>query len=153
MNEILAKLISVGTPAELVAEVAMELALARTAAEALEARRESDRRRSADRRSRDKATSRDITGDHAMSAESREVTKEAPLSPSPSLPPPSPQPPPQTHPHPHTPGYDIPRARKADRFPCPQGVDEIDWDALKANRRTKRAALSTGAHRRIISKL
>lgn len=45
------------------------------------------------------------------------------------------------------------RARKPDPFPCPAGVDEIDWDGLKANRKAKRAALTEGAHRQILSKL
>jgi hypothetical protein len=42
---------------------------------------------------------------------------------------------------------------KADKFPLPDGVDPIDWEALKANRKAKRAALSEGAHRQIINKL
>lgn len=43
--------------------------------------------------------------------------------------------------------------RARDEFPCPDGVDQIDWDALKANRKAKRAALSEGAHRQISRKL
>ncbi len=46
-----------------------------------------------------------------------------------------------------------PRRAKADPFPIPDGVDPIDWDALKANRKSKRAALTEGAHREIIRKL
>lgn len=42
---------------------------------------------------------------------------------------------------------------KADKFPLPDGVDPIDWEALKANRKAKRAALSEGAHRQIVTKL
>jgi len=46
------------------------------------------------------------------------------------------------------------RARtKPDEFPCPEGVDLIDWRALKANRKAKRAALTEGAHRQIVRKL
>lgn len=45
------------------------------------------------------------------------------------------------------------RARRVDAFPCPDGVDQIDWDALKANRKAKRAALSEGAYRQITAKL
>lgn len=46
------------------------------------------------------------------------------------------------------------RARRAAfDFPCPAGVDPVDWEGLKANRRAKRAALSEGAHRQIITKL
>ncbi len=56
-------------------------------------------------------------------------------------------PPAPTHPD------NTPRARKADAFPCPPGVDPIDWDALKANRKAKRAALSEGAHRALVRKL
>lgn len=42
---------------------------------------------------------------------------------------------------------------KIEKFPCPAGVDPIDWDALKANRKAKRAALTEGAHRQITRKL
>lgn len=42
---------------------------------------------------------------------------------------------------------------KPDPFPLPDGVDPIDWDGLKANRKAKRAALSPGAHRSIVKKL
>lgn len=46
------------------------------------------------------------------------------------------------------------KARKrVDAFPCPVGVDPIDWEALKANRKAKRAALTEGAHRQITTKL
>lgn len=43
--------------------------------------------------------------------------------------------------------------KRADPFPCPDGVDQIDWEALKANRKAKRAALTEGAHRQITNKL
>jgi hypothetical protein len=42
---------------------------------------------------------------------------------------------------------------KVDPFPCPDGVDTIDWEGLKANRKAKRAALTEGAYRQITSKL
>lgn len=42
---------------------------------------------------------------------------------------------------------------KADPFPLPDGVDQIDWDGLKANRKAKRAPLTEGAHRQITRKL
>ena len=45
------------------------------------------------------------------------------------------------------------RAGKVDQFPCPAGVDRIDWQALLQNRKQKRAALSEGAHRQIVKKL
>lgn len=38
-------------------------------------------------------------------------------------------------------------------FVCPDGVDPLDWQALIANRKQKRAALSEGAYRQIINKL
>lgn len=38
-------------------------------------------------------------------------------------------------------------------FPCPDGVDPMDWDGLKANRKAKRAPLTAGAHRQITTKL
>lgn len=38
-------------------------------------------------------------------------------------------------------------------FACPEGVDPMDWSALIDNRKAKRAALSEGAHRQIITKL
>jgi hypothetical protein len=46
------------------------------------------------------------------------------------------------------------RARaNPDEFPCPEGVDPIDWQALKANRKAKRAPLTEGAYRQIVRKL
>lgn len=39
------------------------------------------------------------------------------------------------------------------QFVCPDGVDPLDWQALIANRKQKRAALSEGAYRQIINKL
>lgn len=44
-------------------------------------------------------------------------------------------------------------SKRGDNFPCPDGVDLIDWEALKANRKAKRAPLTEGAHRQIINKL
>jgi len=43
--------------------------------------------------------------------------------------------------------------KRADAFPCPDGVDPIDWEGLKANRKAKRAALTEGAYRQITAKL
>lgn len=48
---------------------------------------------------------------------------------------------------------EVARRRKADPFPCPDGVDQTDWEALKSNRKAKRAPLTEGAHRQIIKKL
>lgn len=44
-------------------------------------------------------------------------------------------------------------SKRTDNFQCPELVDPIDWEALKANRKAKRAALTEGAHRQIVSKL
>jgi len=43
--------------------------------------------------------------------------------------------------------------KRVDAFPCPDGVDPVDWDGLKANRKAKRAALTEGAYRQITAKL
>jgi hypothetical protein len=43
--------------------------------------------------------------------------------------------------------------KRANAFPCPDGVDPIDWEGLKANRKAKRAALTEGAYRQITGKL
>lgn len=42
---------------------------------------------------------------------------------------------------------------KRDEFPCPEGVDPVDWQGLIANRKAKRAGLSEAAHRQITNKL
>lgn len=42
---------------------------------------------------------------------------------------------------------------KVDEFPCPEGVDPIDWDAIRANRKAKRAPMTAGAYRQITNKL
>lgn len=61
---LIAKLIEAGTPAELVAEVAMELSRAQAAAEILEQRRKHERER--------KARSRDVTGQNVTERDSRD---------------------------------------------------------------------------------
>lgn len=53
----------------------------------------------------------------------------------------------------HEPSITAEAVRRVDVFPCPDGVDQIDWEALKANRKAKRAALSEGAYRQIANKL
>lgn len=132
MSDLLARLIEAGTPANLVAEVARELARAEVAQEAIEARRSADRERQNRRRN------------NVMSRDTADVT-DAPLS----------RPPNEINSNPptHTHENITPRTRKAETFPCPDGVDQSDWDGLKANRKAKRAALSEGAHRQIITKL
>lgn len=120
------------------------------AVEALEARDNAiaeQRAKAAERKRRQRERERDegvtVTG------QSQDADGTAPLSPSPLLSPHTPL----TTPHPHTPENITTRARKADDFPCPDGVDLTDWQALKANRKAKRAPLTAGAHRAIIRKL
>lgn len=42
---------------------------------------------------------------------------------------------------------------KPDAFPCPNGVDPIDWQSLVASRKSQRAPMNAGAYRQIIKKL
>lgn len=146
MNDLLARLIAAGTPAHLVAEVAMELGRAQGERDALERRRATDRERQ--RESREAKKVAEGNECHVTSRDVTVVTDEPLPSPSPSFPPD-----PQTNPTPAHPVNNTPRARKADPFACPEGVDPVDWDGLKANRKAKRAPLSEGAHRQIINKL
>lgn len=76
------RLIEAGTPAALVAEVAMELAKAQAERDILESRRKNERDR--------KAKSRDVTGQHGTSQDIRD-NPPSPLSLSPT--PPNPNPP------------------------------------------------------------
>jgi hypothetical protein len=46
-----------------------------------------------------------------------------------------------------------PRARAENEFPCPEGVDQIDWQSLLANRKQQRAPMNAGAYRQILQKL
>ena len=46
-----------------------------------------------------------------------------------------------------------PAVAKLDLFPCPIGVDPLDWHGLIENRQKKRAPLSAAAHRQIVKKL
>ena len=131
MSDLLTRLIEAGTPGHLVAEVARELARAEVEREVIEARRAADRERQARRRS------------NVMSRDTADVTS-GPLS----LPPNENK----SNPPTHTP-ENITQRAKGDPFPCPDGVDETDWSALKANRKAKKAALSEGAHRQIVRKL
>lgn len=134
--DLLSRLIAAGTDASLVAEVALLIARAETASEAIQVRRSKDRERQSRRRH---AMSRDITLD---SVTARDVTDE----PAPS---PSPLPSPCTPNQPHAPTptrEDTPaRTRKAASWPCPEGVDPQHWSDLLANRRAKRMALTPTA--------
>jgi hypothetical protein len=116
---LLARLIEAGTPADLVAEVARELARAEVAQEAIATRRAADRERQ--QRRRDNVTSRDIA----------DVTGAIPLSRPPNEN--------KSNPPTHTPGDISTRARKAEPFPKPEWCESSQvWTDLKANRKAKR---------------
>lgn len=77
--DLLARLIAAGTPAELVAEVAMTLAEAKADASALERRRAADRARQASRR----AASADVTGRHVTARDTADSDGEKESPPNP----------------------------------------------------------------------
>lgn len=124
---LLARLIEAGTPADLVAEVARELARAEVAQEAIEQRRSKDRERQ--QRRRDNVTSRDTA----------DVTETTP----PSAPPNDIYSTPPHHPPQHTIG-----AR--DDFPCPDWCEAEVWRDLKRNRKTKKLTNTPTAHKRFV---
>ncbi|WP_426254513.1 hypothetical protein [Sphingomonas sp. DC2300-3] len=128
--DLLARLIEAGTPAALVAEVAMLAARADAAGEQIEGRRAKDRERQTRRRH---AMSRDITLD---SVTTRDVTADPSPTPSPSS-----SPDPSNNPTPAPTREVTPaRTRKAAAWPCPDGVDPEHWADLIANRKSKRLA-------------
>lgn len=131
MSDLLARLLSAGTPPELVAEVAMELARAEAAKEAIEQRRLNDRTRQAERRARNNVTSRDTA----------DVT-DAPLSLSPNEN--------NSNPHTHTPENITPRARKTD-FPKPDWADGQVWADFLTNRKAKRLQNTATAHAKFLN--
>lgn len=140
--DLLARLIAAGTPAELVAEVAMTLAEANAAASALERRRAAERARQANRR----AASRDVTECHVTERDSADSPS---LSPSLFL---SPQTP-QTNSHPHThPRGESARTRKGSlaAFPPPAGVTAEQWESFVRQRRKK---LTPHAYKLLTGKL
>ena len=102
-NDLLAKLIAAGTPAELVAEVAQQIAVAEArlavAQEAIEQRRSKDRERQTRKRSRD------VTSCHVTERDIAE--NPPPFPPSPFFPPY----PPTNPTHPYPPGIYSPCAR------------------------------------------
>lgn len=136
MSDILARLIEAGTPAALVADVALELAKAELARDAIERRRASDRERTARRRAND------VTQCHVTE---RDVTD----APSLSLPPNENNSNPPTHTHPDV----TTRARKADPFPRPDWCSEQIWNDLKANRKAKRLPNTASAHAKLLRDL
>ena len=131
MSDLLARLLSAGTPPELVAEVAMELARAEAAKEAISERRHRDRLRQSEKRARDNVMSRDT-------AEIHDVT-DKPLSLSPNEN--------NSNPHTHTPENTTPRARKGD-FPKPDWADGEVWRDFMANRKAKRLPNTPTAYKR-----
>ena len=144
--DLLARLIEAGTPAALVAEVAMLAARADAAGEAIEKRRAVDRDRQTRRRH---ATSRDITLD---SVTARDITDEPSPSPPPLLPPQTPPitPPPLPHPE----GFNASaRKGRASGWACPEGVDPGHWADVLVNRESKRLANTATAYAGILRDL
>lgn len=104
--------------------------------DAIEQRRAADR----ERKRRQRGT---VTG------QSRDTGGTVTVTPSLSLPPNENNSNPPTHTHPDM----TTRARKADPFPCPDGVDPVDWDGLQASRKAQRKPMTDGAYRQICKKL
>lgn len=177
-TDLLARLITAGTPADLVAEVAMALAEAKSDAAAIQRRRDRDADRQAAKRARDRAdaASRNVTAANVTSRDSADVSSPAPSPLS------SPQTPQQTpHPHPHPVGFDaytrglamravlaaieagcaaaIAASRKPDKprwprtMPPPPGVSDDQWAGFIAHRKAKRSALTDHAYRLLTKKL
>jgi len=123
MNDLLTRLIEAGTPARLVAEVAMELGRAQGERDALDRRRANDRDRQNAKRAKDKVechvTSRDVTC-VTNNAEN------APLPPPPLLSPHTPQ----ITPPPPTP-VKITRARKGTRLDDDWAPSELKGQAAE----------------------
>lgn len=127
---LLARLIEAGTPADLVAEVAMELARAKVSQEAIETRRSADRERQA--RRRDNVTSRDtadVTADPALSRPPNENNSNPP-----------------THTHPDV---TTAPARKAGIFPMLDCTDAETWADFLTNRTKKRLPNTASAYRKL----
>ncbi len=123
MSDLLARLIAAGTPADLIAEVAMLAARAEVDKEAIEARRSKDRDRQAARRH---VTSRDI-------ADVADVTLDpAPLSSPLSFPPD-----PQTNPPYNPPTPTNPVRAKSSGFGPPAKVSTEAWDGFCKQRKKR----------------
>lgn len=141
-------MLAAGMPADaIVAAVAeMEANLARDPV--AEKRRAYDR----DRRREERAAARAAlsTGHPTTSAESEDKADNADNAPFPA-PAPSFPPDPLTNPTPtHTPGGDVPRLRKADPFPMPDGVDPEHWRDFLANRKRKKLTNTATAHKKLL---
>jgi hypothetical protein len=136
-GELLARLIEAGTPAALVAEVAMELARAQAIQEVAEQRKAKDRERKRPRNS-------------AESVESAEIQESPSLEVSPQTPLPNP-----TRSSPlNPPIFEEKRRaiasclRKA--FPPPDGVTDEQWEAF---RKQRRKALNERSYALLVSKI
>lgn len=120
---LLQKLIEAGTPAELVAEVAMELSRAQAAVEILETRRRNERER--------KSRSREVTHSHGKSRDSRDKPDKSPkvspkeINQTPSYPPVQVSEPSGSSPSPRP-------------WALPEGVSLQVWTDLLSNRKRKR---------------
>lgn len=130
MSDLLTRLIAAGTPADLIAEVAMLAARAEVDREAIESRRAKDRERQNARRGN--VTSRD-TQDVTDETPSLEVPPQTPL------------------PNPTPTRNENPRARKADPFPRPEWADPGVWADLLTNRRKKNLPNTASAHRKLLA--
>lgn len=135
MSGLIARLIAAGTPADLIEEVAMELARAKVAEEAIDQRRSKDRERQ-------QAHRRNVTSRYAA-----DVTQEAsPLSSPPKVPPD-----PQKITPPLTPQPTTGEKRAREPFPRPEWADPQVWADLLANRRKKNLANTASAHRKLLA--
>lgn len=127
MSSLLSRLIEAGTPADLVAEVAMTLARAQIAEEAIEARRARDRGRQQEKREKDRhVTSRDIA----------DVT--APIDPQKEIPP---------HPHKKN-NTNPPSLAGGPPLPVQQAVD--CWNELAGEIALPRISKLTEKRRKLI---
>ena len=139
MSDLITRLIAAGTPADLVAEVAMLAARAEVEREAIESRRKSDRERQASRRAAQKAE--DVTVCHVTSRDVADVTGQTPPSPSPLPSPCTPNhPPAPTHP------VCISRVREEDRVS--EAVDL--WNAMASRTGLSRVSRLTEDRRKKI---
>lgn len=131
--DLLARLIEAGTPAALVAEVAMELGKAEAERTILAERRKNERER--------KARSRDITGQDVTERDERDRLPS--LDKSPQTPKINPTPLVHTH---------ETRTRSA-AWPCPEGVNPDHWRDFMGNRRRKKLANSETAYAGVLRDL
>lgn len=130
---LLARLIEAGTPAALVAEVAMELGKAEAERAVLAERRKNERER--------KARSRDITGQDVTERDERDRLPSLDKSPQT----------PKINPTPLVHTRET-RTRGA-AWPCPEGVNPDHWRDFMGNRRRKKLANTGTAHAGVLRDL